>query len=33
MTVSAVKNDQVKCIWISGQPDDASFPADVLQKF
>jgi uncharacterized protein YodC (DUF2158 family) len=35
MTVSAVKGDQVECIWTddSGQPDDATFPADVLQKF
>jgi uncharacterized protein YodC (DUF2158 family) len=35
MTVTAVKDDQVKCIWTddSGQPDDATFPADVLQKF
>ncbi|WP_283811555.1 DUF2158 domain-containing protein [Bradyrhizobium betae] len=35
MTVSAVKDDQVKCIWTddSGRPDDATFPADVLQKF
>jgi uncharacterized protein YodC (DUF2158 family) len=35
MTVSAVKDDQVECIWTddSGQPDDATFPIDVLQKF
>jgi hypothetical protein len=35
MTVSAVKGDQVECIWTddSGQPDDATFPIDVLQKF
>lgn len=35
MTVTALKDDQVKCIWTndSGQPDDATFPADVLQKF
>jgi uncharacterized protein YodC (DUF2158 family) len=35
MTVSAVKDDQVECIWTndSSQPDDAAFPADVLQNF
>ena len=35
MTVSAVKGDQVECVWTddSGQPDDATFPADVLQRF
>jgi uncharacterized protein YodC (DUF2158 family) len=34
MTVSAVKDDQVECVWTddSGQPDDATFPADVLQR-
>jgi len=35
MTVSAIKGDQVECVWTddSGQPDDATFPTDVLQKF
>lgn len=35
MTVSAVKGDQVKCVWTDdgGQPADATFLADVLQKF
>jgi uncharacterized protein YodC (DUF2158 family) len=34
MTVSAVKDDQVECVWTddSGQPDDATFPANVLQR-
>ncbi|MGY4480246.1 DUF2158 domain-containing protein [Bradyrhizobium sp. USDA 3364] len=34
MTVSAVKGDQVKCVWTEdrGQPADATFPADVLQR-
>jgi len=34
MTVSAVKGDQVECVWAddNGQPDDATFPADVLQR-
>jgi uncharacterized protein YodC (DUF2158 family) len=35
MTVSAVKSDQIECFWTdeNGQPNDASFPADVLQLF
>jgi uncharacterized protein YodC (DUF2158 family) len=35
MTVSAVKGDQVECVWTddSGQPADATFPADVLLRF
>jgi uncharacterized protein YodC (DUF2158 family) len=34
MTVSAVKGDQVQCVWAEdrGQPADATFPADVLQR-
>lgn len=34
MTVSAVKGNQVECVWTddTGQTDDASFPALVLQK-
>ena len=35
MTVNRVKGEQVECIWTdlnNGQPDDATFPADVLQK-
>lgn len=34
MTVSAVKGNQVECVWTDdiGQTDDASFPAVVLQK-
>jgi uncharacterized protein YodC (DUF2158 family) len=36
MTVDAVKGDQVECVWTdlnNGQPDDATFPAGMLQKF
>ena len=36
MTVNGVKGDQVDCVWTdsnNGQPDDATFPADLLQKF
>ena len=36
MTVDGVKGDQVECVWTdlnNGQPDDATFPADMLQKF
>jgi uncharacterized protein YodC (DUF2158 family) len=35
MTVSNVRGDQVNCLWtdLNGQPDDANFPAYVLQKF
>lgn len=34
MTVSAVKGKQVECVWTddTGQTDDASSPAVVLQK-
>jgi uncharacterized protein YodC (DUF2158 family) len=34
MTVSAVKGDQVYCVWTEdrGRPADATFPADVLQR-
>jgi uncharacterized protein YodC (DUF2158 family) len=35
MTVSAVKDDEVECIWTddSGRPNDATFSTYVLQKF
>jgi len=36
MTVNGIKGDQVDCVWTdsnNGQPDDATFPADLLQKF
>ena len=35
MTVDVVKGDQVECVWtdLNGQPDDATFPADMLQKY
>ena len=36
MTVNGVKGDQVECVWTdlnNGQPDDATFPAGMLQKF
>ena len=36
MTVDGVKGDQVECVWTdlnNGQPDDATFPADMLQKY
>jgi uncharacterized protein YodC (DUF2158 family) len=35
MTVNALKGDQVECVWtdLDGQPDDATFPARVLQAF
>ena len=35
MTISAIKGDQVECVWTddTGQPEDATFPTDVLQKF
>jgi uncharacterized protein YodC (DUF2158 family) len=36
MTVDVVKGDQVECVWTdlnNGQPDDATFPADMLQKY
>lgn len=34
MTVSAVKGNQVECVWTddTGQTDDSNFPAAVLQK-
>ena len=34
MTVSSIKGDQVHCVWTEdrGQPADATFPADVLQR-
>jgi uncharacterized protein YodC (DUF2158 family) len=36
MTVDGVKGDQVECVWTdlsNGQPDDATFPANMLQKY
>jgi uncharacterized protein YodC (DUF2158 family) len=36
MTVDSVKGDQVECVWTdlnNGQPDDATFPAEMLQKY
>jgi uncharacterized protein YodC (DUF2158 family) len=35
MTVSEIKGDQIQCVWTdeSGQANDASFPADVLQRY
>ena len=36
MTVNEIKGDQVECVWTdssNGQPDDATFPAQLLQKF
>jgi uncharacterized protein YodC (DUF2158 family) len=35
MTVSDIKGNQINCFWtdLNGQPDDASFPSYVLQKF
>jgi uncharacterized protein YodC (DUF2158 family) len=35
MTVNEVKDDQVECVWTDtdGQPDDATFPVAVLQKY
>jgi uncharacterized protein YodC (DUF2158 family) len=36
MTVDGVKGDQVECVWTdlnNGKPDDATFPADMLQKY
>jgi uncharacterized protein YodC (DUF2158 family) len=36
MTVNGIKGDQVECVWTdsgNGQPDDATFPAQLLQKF
>jgi uncharacterized protein YodC (DUF2158 family) len=36
MTVNGIKGDQIECVWTdlgNGQPDDATFPAQVLQKF
>lgn len=36
MTVNGTKDDQVECVWTdlnSGQTNDATFPAKILQKF
>jgi uncharacterized protein YodC (DUF2158 family) len=35
MTVNKVEGDRVDCFWTdwNGQPSDAVFPYDVLQKF
>jgi uncharacterized protein YodC (DUF2158 family) len=36
MTVNGVTGDQIECVWTdlnNGQPDDATFPVDVLQKY
>jgi uncharacterized protein YodC (DUF2158 family) len=35
MTINRIKGDQVDCFWtdFNGQPNDATFPADVLQNF
>ena len=35
MTVAGSKGDQVDCFWTdwNGQPNDATFPLGVLQKF
>jgi uncharacterized protein YodC (DUF2158 family) len=35
MIVNAIKGDQVDCVWTdwNGQPNDATFPAYVLQRF
>ncbi len=35
MTVSVVGDGKIECFWtdVNGQTDDATFPADVLQKF
>jgi hypothetical protein len=35
MTVESVKEDQADCFWtdMNGQPNDATFPIDVLRKF
>jgi uncharacterized protein YodC (DUF2158 family) len=35
MTVNKVEGDRVDCFWTdwNGQPSDAVFPDDVLQKF
>jgi uncharacterized protein YodC (DUF2158 family) len=33
MTISTIEGDQVVCVWNeNGQTNDATFPADVLQK-
>jgi hypothetical protein len=35
MTVASSNGDQVDCFWTdwNGQPNDATFPLGVLQKF
>ena len=35
MTVSAIKGAQVECVWTddTGQPNDATFPVIILQRF
>ena len=35
MTVHQIDGDQVDCFWtdLTGQPNDAKFPINVLQKF
>ena len=35
MTINRIEGDQVDCFWTdwNGQPNDATFPAYVLQKF
>jgi uncharacterized protein YodC (DUF2158 family) len=36
MTVNGVKGDQVDCVWTNsnnGQPDDATFPVNLLEKY
>jgi uncharacterized protein YodC (DUF2158 family) len=33
MTIGTIEGDQVVCVWNeNGQTDDATFPAEVLQK-
>jgi uncharacterized protein YodC (DUF2158 family) len=34
MTIDRIEGDQVDCFWtdLTGQPNDAKFPAHVLQK-
>ena len=35
MTVDSVKGDQADCFWtgFDGQPNEGTFPIDVLRKF
>ena len=35
MTINRIEGDQVDCFWtdLNGQPNDATFPVYVLQKF